>query len=232
MAAAVVLAGVMIGGAVSGAFGGGTAAAAATPVRHHRTAVRHYPPRTPVRHHPPRTRRHAVRAARWELDIPRIGVAASLLTLGDPHGGQLPVPSLAQAGQAGWYRFTAVPGRPGNAVIVGHVDTYTGPGVFYDLYLLRPGDPVHVDTGGRREDFTVRSVSELPKPRFPVNQVFGATNARRLWLITCGGDFDYATRHYLDNILVSASYQPGRGKHLRGRLFFCRRTQSFRRGEQ
>jgi hypothetical protein len=29
-----------------------------------------------------------------------------------------------------------------------------------------------------------------------------------LWLITCGGAFDYETRHYLDNIVVSATWDP------------------------
>jgi hypothetical protein len=78
------------------------------------------------------------------IDIPAIGVSAGLLTLGgptitSPGGGlTLPVPSLAEAAvEAGWYRFTAVPGTSGNAVIVGHVDTYAGSAVFYELYRLR-----------------------------------------------------------------------------------------------
>jgi hypothetical protein len=29
-----------------------------------------------------------------------------------------------------------------------------------------------------------------------------------LWLITCGGAFDYETGHYLDNIVVSATWDP------------------------
>lgn len=129
------------------------------------------------------------------------------MNLGDPKGSVLPVPSLAQAGEAGWYRFSAVPGTPGNAVFVGHVDTYSGPAVFYDLYELRRGDPVFVSMGGKRMRFAVRRVAEVPKSAFPVRQVFGSTTARQLWLITCGGGFNYATRHYLDNIIVLASYQ-------------------------
>ena len=122
----------------------------------------------------------------------------------------LSVPSLAQARQAAWYSFSAIPGHPGNSVLVGHVDTYTGPAVFYNLYRLEPGDPIYVSTGAGRLRFAVRRVAEVPKPLFPVNQVFGETAARRLWIITCGGPFDYATRHYVDNIIVSASYQPAR----------------------
>lgn len=149
-------------------------------------------------------------APRWQLDIPDIGVLSTLLVLGDHHGNDLPVPSLAEAGSAAWYGFTVTPGSPGNAVLVGHVDTYTEAGVFYDLYLLRPGDPVYVQRGGKRLRFAVTSVREVPKQQFPVDRVFGPTTARRLWLITCGGGFDYTTRHYLDNIVVSAVYQPTR----------------------
>jgi LPXTG-site transpeptidase (sortase) family protein len=147
---------------------------------------------------------------RWQLDIPDIGVLSTLLVLGDHHGDELPVPSLAEAGSAAWYGFTVTPGSPGNAVLVGHVDTYAEAGVFYDLYLLRPGDPVYMQMGGKRLRFAVASVQEVPKQQFPVDQVFGPTTARRLWLITCGGDFDYTTRHYLDNIVISAVYQPTR----------------------
>jgi sortase (surface protein transpeptidase) len=151
---------------------------------------------------------------RWTLDVPSIGVSAKLLTFATHQGGDLPVPALTQAEDPAWYKFTATPGTPGNAVIVGHVDTYIGPGVFYDLYLLVPGNTIYVTTGAGREAFRVTSVAELPKPDFPVNKVFGPTKSRRLWLITCGGDFDYTTRHYLDNIIVSAIYT-GHAKNLR-----------------
>jgi len=154
-------------------------------------------------------------AAPWTVAAPSIGLATDLMTLGAPSGGtgldglSLPVPALTRAAMdAGWYQFTVVPGAAGNAVIVGHVDTYIGPAVFYNLYRLRPGDPVYVDADGTRRRFDVTSVRELPKPDFPVNQVFGSTKRHMLWLITCGGAFDYQTGHYLSNIVVSATWVP------------------------
>lgn len=151
----------------------------------------------------------------WTIQLPSIKVTAGLLSLAAPAGPatgdtvSLPVPPLDKATtSAAWYRFTAVPGAAGNAVIVGHVDTYTGPGVFYDLYLLRPGDPVYVTADGTRRRFDVTSVHELAKSSFPVDQVFGGTRKHQLWLITCGGGFDYQSRHYLDNIVVSATWVP------------------------
>jgi LPXTG-site transpeptidase (sortase) family protein len=159
------------------------------------------------------------------IEIPSIGVDVDVTALGGPSaaGGtgalSLPVPPLsAAAAEAGWYEFTSVPGAEGNAVIVGHVDTYIGPAVFYNLYLLRPGDPIYVSTGDSRQRFDVTSVREMPKPSFPVNQVFGASTRHSLWLITCGGDFDYETRHYLDNIVVSATWIPASRPVLSRRL--------------
>jgi LPXTG-site transpeptidase (sortase) family protein len=166
-----------------------------------------------TRHRTRRTARKAPKdAGTWTVSAPSAGLAADLMTLSGPGGTaggdglSLPVPPLARAARdAGWYKFTAVPGAAGNAVIVGHVDTYVGPAVFYNLYRLRPGDPVYVDAGGTRRRFDVTSVREMPKPIFPVNEVFGSTKRHMLWLITCGGAFNDETRHYLDNIVVSAT---------------------------
>ncbi len=157
-----------------------------------------------------------LRSRPGEIQIPAIGVAADLGTLGDPDGPTLPVPPLARAAtEADWYRFTSVPGSAGNSVIVGHVDTYVGPAVFYNLYRLLPGDAIYVETGAAAAAFAVRWVHEVAKAQFPVNQVFGSTRKHQLWLITCGGAFDYQTGHYLDNIIVSAVWKPTAKRHAR-----------------
>lgn len=171
----------------------------------------------------PAAKRHAAKrhaaATPTTISIPSIGVDTSVMPLGGPRPAglgslSLPVPPLARAASdAGWYKFTAVPGAAGNAVVVGHVDTYVGPAVFYNLYQLRPGDPVYVDVNGVSQRFDVTSVRELPKPSFPVNQVFGGTTRHTLWLITCGGAFDYKTGHYLSNIVASATWVPVMKNH-------------------
>jgi LPXTG-site transpeptidase (sortase) family protein len=173
------------------------------------------PPDARRRRTRPTARKAPRDAGTWTVSAPSVGLAADLMTLSGPGGTagvdglSLPVPPLARAASdAGWYNFTAVPGAAGNAVIVGHVDTYIGSAVFYNLYRLRPGDPVYVDAGGTRRRFDVTSVREMPKPSFPVNQVFGSTKRHMLWLITCGGAFDDETRHYQDNIVVSATLDP------------------------
>ncbi|HEY0933716.1 MAG TPA: class F sortase [Trebonia sp.] len=193
------------------------AAAAGAPYAHPAGQVRDIRPdaQAAARGRAPQGKQRTRAARPWMIEIPSIGVTAGLMTLGGPSTASgsgdltLPVPPLAKAAvKAGWYRFTAVPGTLGNAVIVGHVDTYLGPAVFYDLYRLRPGQSVYVSVGRTRRRFDVTSVREMSKSHFPVNQVFGPTKKHALWLITCGGAFDYKTGHYLDNIAVSATWVP------------------------
>lgn len=161
----------------------------------------------------------------WTLDIPAIGVVAPVIALGGSRGGDISVPSFAQVWDAGWYRYGAVPGGPGNAVLLGHVDTYSGPAVFYNLYRLLPGELIEVNLGGGEiRRFTVHWVREFAKASFPAGMVFGPTRDRHLWLITCGGTFDYYTRSYLSNILVYATPLQPPAKHRPHRRFSGRGT--------
>jgi hypothetical protein len=139
----------------------------------------------------------------WTLSIPDIGVRANVIRLGGPPTGAISVPTFAEVWDVGWYRYGAVPGDHGNALLLGHVDTYMGPAVFYDLYELRPGDIVYVTLGhDDTKRFEVHWVKEVLKSHFPASRVLGGAEGRHLWLVTCGGQFDYVTRSYLSNIVV------------------------------
>lgn len=138
------------------------------------------------------------------LIIPAIGIRTSLVDLGITASGALQVP--ASTSVAGWYTGSARPGAVGAAVIAGHIDSVTGPGVFFRLSLLRPGDRVYV----RRADgslavFDVTAVHSYLKSRFPTAAVYGPQPDAQLRLITCGGTFDFATGHYLSNVIVYAA---------------------------
>jgi sortase (surface protein transpeptidase) len=138
------------------------------------------------------------------LTIPLIGVNTQLITLGLTSSGALQVPSSTSV--AGWYTGSPRPGAIGSAIIVGHIDSYTGPGVFYRLSELRAGDKIYVKrANGTLVEFRVTSVQTYLKDRFPTQAVYGPTPDPELRLITCGGAFDYATGHYLSNIVVYAT---------------------------
>ena len=140
------------------------------------------------------------------LDVPRLQISRSSLTeLGvDDAGVLIPPSSIAVAG---WFTGSAVPGEVGPTVIAGHVDSYEGPGIFYRLDTLRPGDLVTV---GRSDGVAIRyrvtDVVSVPKDAFPTRQVYGPTPGPELRLITCGGEFDHSARRYLRNVVVSAVY--------------------------
>ncbi len=135
------------------------------------------------------------------LTIPLIGVRTYLVTLGRTAGGALQVPSSTTV--AGWYTGSPRPGAIGSAIIVGHVDSLTGPGVFYRLSELRVGDRVYVRRAdGSTVAFSVTAVRSYLKDSFPTESVYGPSPYAGLRLITCGGAFDSATGHYLSNTVV------------------------------
>ena len=138
------------------------------------------------------------------LTIPLIGVKTQLVKLGLTADGALQVPSSTTV--AGWYTGAPRPGDIGSAVIVGHVDSLTGPGVFYRLSELRSGNRIFVlRADGTTVAFRVTAVRDYQKDHFPTQDVYGPTPDAELRLITCGGDFDAATGHYLSNVVVYAT---------------------------
>jgi hypothetical protein len=141
------------------------------------------------------------------VDIPAIGVSSDLLQLGLLPDNTVEVPPLAKNSQAGWYRGSPSPGELGPAVILGHVDSAEyGPGVFFELGALHPGDSVTVTRSDHTAAvFTVDQVVAYPKDAFPTLDVYGNTDNAALRLITCGGRFDPGARSYEDNIVVYAS---------------------------
>jgi hypothetical protein len=143
------------------------------------------------------------------VSVPAIGVTSDLMDLGLNDDGTVQVPPLERDDQAGWYEPGPEPGAVGPAVILGHVDSAEfGPGVFYDLGALAPGDPVEVARAdGTVAVFAVDRVEVHPKDDFPTIEVYGNTTDPQLRLITCGGEFDRGARSYEDNVVVFASLQ-------------------------
>jgi sortase (surface protein transpeptidase) len=138
------------------------------------------------------------------LTIPLIGVKTNLITLGLAAGGAMQVPSTSTV--AGWFTGSPRPGAVGSSIIVGHVDSKSGPGIFFRLPELKKGDDVYVRrSDGTTAEFRVTEVQEYPKDHFPTEAVFGPTPDAELRLITCGGTFDSVSGHYLSNIIVYAS---------------------------
>jgi hypothetical protein len=157
---------------------------------------------------------HSVRGYRptavpVRLQIPAIGVDTGLLRLGKAKDGTVEVPSGPHRwDMAGWYAGEGGtrPGDPGSAVVLGHVDSRSGPAVFYRVRELRRGDQVEVTTAdGTVFRFTVGRVEQYPKSRFPTADVYYPTLTPKLRLVTCGGSFDRASHHYRSNVIAFAT---------------------------
>lgn len=143
-----------------------------------------------------------------QLRIPSIEVTAPVIPLDLRDDGAIEVP--VDVDDSGWWRDGPEPGERGPAVILGHVDSYTGPGVFARLTELEPGDLIHVDRDdGTSVTYRVTDANQYDKESFPTEVVYGPTDHAVLRLVTCGGDFDRAARSYLANYIVFAEMVPG-----------------------
>ena len=186
---------------VAGCGGGGSASSAVGRPAAAASAKAHEPPGVAGFHS---VRTYDQVAVPVHVQIPAIDVSTPLVKLGRLPDGTLQVPKAW--GTAGWYDQGPRPGQPGPAVILGHVDSKSGPAVFYQLQTLRPGDTVRVGLAdGRTLVFRVQRLQRYPKDQFPTQAVYFPTLDRELRLITCGGDFDYARDSYVDNIVVYAT---------------------------
>lgn len=144
------------------------------------------------------------RSAPVELRIPAIGVSVPVSELGLNPDQTVEVPTDFQL--PGWYRLGTAPGQLGSAVILGHVDSYRGPAVFFRLQHLQVGDEVEVTLAdGAIARFAVTEMATYPKAQFPAEQVYGSQGTSALVLVTCGGEFDSEARSYRSNVVAYTS---------------------------
>jgi len=149
------------------------------------------------------TRTYPTVAVPVRLRIPELHVDSRLQDLGLQPNGAVAVPSSPTV--AGWYERGPRPGQPGPAVILGHVDSHTGPGVFVNLSTVRLGTLVRVDRAdGSTVMFRVSRVSRVPKVSFPTDLVYAPTLDPTLRLVTCGGSYDHSRGSYRDNVIAFA----------------------------
>jgi hypothetical protein len=151
--------------------------------------------------------------ARLELAVParpvpvRVRVASvgidAPVVAGGAAGGELAVPPNAV--EVGWYRPGPVPGADGSAVLAAHVDHGGRLGAFVGLEGVGPGDLVVVDLDdGTSPTFLVSALHRYGRDQLPTAELFATGGPSSLALVTCGGEFDAATRHYTENVVVTA----------------------------
>jgi hypothetical protein len=145
------------------------------------------------------------RSAPKRISILEIAVNAPFVPLDIGPSGQLDAPPPNDNNLVGWFKGGAAPGERGTSIVAGHVDTKTGPAVFMQLRMVKPGSTVDIT----REDgiiatFKVDSVEVFSKADFPNKRVYADTTTPQLRLITCGGVYDRKAKDYKDNVVVFA----------------------------
>lgn len=138
------------------------------------------------------------------LSVPTVGIEADFeAPLGLNADRTIQVPKSFE--KLGWYRYSPTPGELGPAVILGHVDSYQGPAVFFPIGQLEEGDPIEIT----REDgsvaaFEVTGIARYEQEGFPSHLVYGDIDHAGLRLVTCSGTFDHGTQKYSHNTVVYA----------------------------
>lgn len=151
------------------------------------------------------------------LRIEAIDVEAPIAAFGvDRRTGDMAVPSNVT--DVAWYEYGPRPGDGGSAVLAAHVDLASqGPGVFFDLSKLEPGDRIVVEYGGGEEvAFRVTARVVYDKDEIPLDVIFSREGPPVLTLITCGGGFNRQVQSYDSNVVVYATPDDGSVPNDRG----------------
>lgn len=136
-----------------------------------------------------------------ELLVPSLGIATTVGELGLQANHEVQVPASVHT--VGWFRLGPTPGQFGSSVILGHVDSNLGPGIFFNIKTLPIGALIEVRLANRTTAlFRVTSVVQYAKSSFPDALVYGSSGGRDLNLVTCGGTFNHQTHSYESNIVV------------------------------
>ena len=121
----------------------------------------------------PAPSRRAAAFAPTRMRVPRIGVDAAVVPVTVQPDGLLALP--ADVGTVGWWSAGGPAAAPsGSVVLVGHVDSARqGPGAFFALRTLRPGDQVILSSaGGRTAAYTVAARRQYQKNALPTGDLF------------------------------------------------------------
>ncbi len=138
------------------------------------------------------------------LVIPSISIDTSFETpLGLKQNGEIEVPKSYT--DVAYYKHGPTPGELGPSVILGHVDSYEGPAVFFSLGQLEEGDEIRVERkDGTVAVFAVTELERHPQSDFPTREVYGDLDHAGLRLITCSGFYDRDVLRYTHNLIVFA----------------------------
>ncbi len=168
-----------------------------------------------------------VDATMARLRIPAIGVDAAVGARTVGADGEMTLPhgpaDIVWYDMSQWTGLGGTIGGGGNAIFAGHVDynapvsyagelgfadrvPFRGGGVLIALSTLSPGDTIEIDFQGETLRYVVawrQRVSATDQPRW--NEIWSADVAvDSITLVTCGGEFNFTERSYVDRWVIRA----------------------------
>jgi sortase (surface protein transpeptidase) len=146
---------------------------------------------------------HLVNPTPVRLVIPSINVNAVIEARGLDSGRNMETP--ADFHDVAWYKLGPRPGEPGDALLNGHVNWWTGDAVFTQLAKLRPGDEISVIRADGVEVRFHMTGSQKVAANARVASLFAPSAIATLTLITCSGDWNPFTQSDTQRLLVSAA---------------------------
>jgi hypothetical protein len=147
-----------------------------------------------------------IAAAPSQVTVASLGVDVPIIPVGLDGAGNMELP--ADPAIAGWYEYGPAPeSAAGATVVAAHVDSLTyGLGPFAALADAEPGTQIVVtDARGAARTYAVSSIETTGKGEVVWASIFDRSGPPRFVLVTCGGEFDYSTRHYLSNVIIIAT---------------------------
>lgn len=138
-----------------------------------------------------------------QLSIPAIKVSAKIEPVTLLPDGQMDVPKDSNI--TGILYPGILPGANGNVILDGHVDSYIGPAIFFNLKKLKHGDEITVsNSDGRKLTYIVESVEIFTTAEAPLERIFGKSTEARMNLITCSGRYSRKKKEHEKRLIVFA----------------------------
>lgn len=141
-----------------------------------------------------------------QLVIPAIKVNAHIQYVGVSRHNTIAVPTNYT--DVAWYRYSAVPGQAGLAIIDGHKDNGFGlSAVLMNLIDLKKGNQIYIqDTAGQTMKFLVLATSTLGEASSTADLFHFSKDKSMLAIITCEGQWMPEQKMYSDRLIVFAEY--------------------------
>lgn len=137
------------------------------------------------------------------LIIKKLSVNATVEPVGVTTNGEMGTSKSLY--NVAWYKDGTIPGNDGSAVMAGHSGAPGELGIFKNIDQLNSGDEIDYKfKDGNVVKYTIYKKATYPANDMPLKDIFNKAGGRYLNLISCYGNWDYASSRFDKRIVVYA----------------------------